>query len=346
MLSQRNSDVQQALFCVCKDCFNLADTNNLCVVCVKQRCPGSNGECLAESVAEEVENPSVNNDVITNKVLKFYGFLPEDNWISLRERLRRQGVDIYVESPGAQASDVYIAKADYEKAVRLERGLKGLAKIKNPGNKLIHVLAWDEIICDDCLDFVRDDCETDTERKSIPLKYKRCDLDECNCACERCGNSVAEDKVKNPAVSYGAKTGPHSAKKRFKPWIKRKGDLGEGFLKTMTESQRAKALDRAVKKFGYRPVLGKINALERSRALKTKYGAQLESAREYLKSKYGGKGSFGPRRRTSKQKSKAAVNRNRNKRNREATVAIMKAHSKARVARRKVKRKANRKIRK
>lgn len=102
----------------------------------------------------------------------------------------------------------------------------------------------------------------------------------------------------------GVKTmrGPYSAARGYEPWIQRRGKLGEGFLTTMTKSERHKALDRCVDEYGYRSCLGSILVLERAKkgprdrgeGVGVKYAKQLKESREYLKKKYGGPGSFGP----------------------------------------------------
>jgi len=66
-------------------------------------------------------------------------------------------------------------------------------------------------------------------------------------------------------------------------------------LTTMTSADRKRAIDTAVKAHGYRTVLGKISALQRSTTLQAKYGAALDEAHAYLVKKYGGPGSFGRR---------------------------------------------------
>lgn len=106
---------------------------------------------------------------------------------------------------------------------------------------------------------------------------------------------------KNPAVArrkktdiaYGAKTGPHSLAKGFKPWITRKGKLGgKGFLSKPRETQK-KILNKCVKDYGYRSCLGSVMVLNRSRAVAAKYGRTLGTLRRYLVKTYGGPGSFG-----------------------------------------------------
>lgn len=92
-------------------------------------------------------------------------------------------------------------------------------------------------------------------------------------------------------VSWGQKNlsgQPRRNPAKHAPWIKHPGTLGTGFLTSMTDAQRFKAIDRAVKKYGYRSALGKIMVLQRSRALKAKYGAKLRRAHAYIVNKYGG----------------------------------------------------------
>ncbi len=128
-------------------------------------------------------------------------------------------------------------------------------------------------------------------------------------------SSLAKDdkfrmpKAWNPPAAIsrtrGVKTmhGPYSAKKGYKPWIRRRGKLGEGFLTTMSKKQREESLDRCVKAYGYRSCLGSILVLERAKrgprgtgeGVGVKYAKELKSSRDYLKEKFGGVGSFGPR---------------------------------------------------
>jgi hypothetical protein len=103
----------------------------------------------------------------------------------------------------------------------------------------------------------------------------------------------------------GVKTmrGPYSARKGYKPWITRRGKLGEGFLTTMSKKQREASLDRCVDAYGYRSCLGSIMVLERAKrgprgqgeGIGIRYAKKLAASRDYLKQKYGGVGSFGPR---------------------------------------------------
>lgn len=92
--------------------------------------------------------------------------------------------------------------------------------------------------------------------------------------------------------SRGAEKGPHT---KEKPWITREGKLGRGFLTQLSSKDQKAVLDRCITKHKYRSCLGSILVLERSAPLREKYGARLEKLREYLKGKFGGPGSFGPR---------------------------------------------------
>jgi len=75
-------------------------------------------------------------------------------------------------------------------------------------------------------------------------------------------------------------------------WIERTGKLGgPGFL-NKTRTEQYKILDKCVREYGYRSCLGSIMVLERSSTLRQKYGYDLKKLREYLKSNYGGTGSF------------------------------------------------------
>lgn len=82
-----------------------------------------------------------------------------------------------------------------------------------------------------------------------------------------------------------------------KPWVRpeRAGKLGGPGYLSKSDAQRHQHLDNCIRQWGYRSCLGSIMVLERSRAIKDKYGAKLLKDREYLKQTYGGPGSYGPR---------------------------------------------------
>lgn len=123
----------------------------------------------------------------------------------------------------------------------------------------------------------------------------------------------------NPAKisrTRGVKTmrGPYSAKKGYKPWIQRRGKLGEGFLTTMTKKERRAALDRCVRAYGYRSCLGSIMALERAKrgprgvgeGVGVKYAKKLKDSRDYLRETYGGPGSYKREEKPRKRAGRAA----------------------------------------
>lgn len=100
----------------------------------------------------------------------------------------------------------------------------------------------------------------------------------------------------SPGVrSRGAKQGPYSIKRGYSPWITHEGKLGGAGYLIKPASVRHQILDKCVQGYGYRSCLGSIMVLERSSSLQQRYGAKLASDRNYLKMKYGGKGSFGRR---------------------------------------------------
>lgn len=105
---------------------------------------------------------------------------------------------------------------------------------------------------------------------------------------------LTTDQGKPGRTSHGAKGGTHSKRHGYRPWITAEGELGQGFLTTMSSADRKRSLDNAVRQHGYRTVLGKISALQRSTVLQQKYGDALDEAHEYLVKKHGGPGSFGP----------------------------------------------------
>lgn len=102
----------------------------------------------------------------------------------------------------------------------------------------------------------------------------------------------------------GSKTpGPYSVRRGYRAWINQRGKLGDGFLTTMTKKERHEALDRCVQAHNYRSCLGSIMVLERAhrgprgqgQGVGIRYAQQLAESRKYLRTKYGGAGSFGPR---------------------------------------------------
>lgn len=84
---------------------------------------------------------------------------------------------------------------------------------------------------------------------------------------------------------------------RKKPWIREEGSLGEGFLTSMSFAEQKKALARAMtqekKEHGgdyegaYRSTLGKVMVLNRSRALRRKYGDEIDRIRDWFVKEYG-----------------------------------------------------------
>ena len=136
-------------------------------------------------------------------------------------------------------------------------------------------------------------------------------LGVCGYECE-----LPELTEKNPvdriSRTRGVKSmkGPYSKEKGYEPWIKRSGVLGKGFLTTMTKAQRHSSLDACVREYGYRSCLGRIMVLERAKSgprgqgvgVGRKYATELKESRDYLRKTYGGKGSFGPKKKVSKRR--------------------------------------------
>ena len=101
-------------------------------------------------------------------------------------------------------------------------------------------------------------------------------------------------KAANPRNRSKARHRPNRAKKP--KWIKHEGKLGgAGFLDKSDLTQK-RLLARSVKGHGYRSTLGSIMALERNKTIKRRHGEELAGLRKWLVGKYGGPGSFGPRR--------------------------------------------------
>src|SRR3990167_6898382 len=72
------------------------------------------------------------------------------------------------------------------------------------------------------------------------------------------------------------------SRKSSEPWITMKGKLGgRGFLSRPSSEQHS-ILRKCVKNYGYKSCLGSIQALERSRKIKHKYGSKLSSLRHWI----------------------------------------------------------------
>jgi hypothetical protein len=90
--------------------------------------------------------------------------------------------------------------------------------------------------------------------------------------------------------------------RKSKQWIIREGKLGGPGYLSKSQAQRRKILDKCVKQYGYRSCLGSVMVLNRNRTIAARHGAKIDADKEYLKKKYGGPGSFGPRKRVAKGK--------------------------------------------
>lgn len=105
-----------------------------------------------------------------------------------------------------------------------------------------------------------------------------------------------KDQGKPGRTSRGAEKGPHA---KEKPWIEEEGSLGgPGYTKKSTKARHA-ILDRCVGRESYRQCLGKIMVLLRSSELHASTRKKLQADKSYLVKKYGGPGSFGPRKRNA-----------------------------------------------
>lgn len=106
----------------------------------------------------------------------------------------------------------------------------------------------------------------------------------------------AEDQGSPGVVSRGAKQGPNRNKKK---WITREGKLGGPGYTKKTAAQRHKILDACVKEYGYRSCLGSITVLLVDSEISAGVRKKLTADKNYLERKYGGPGSFGPRKNPS-----------------------------------------------
>ncbi|MDP3910178.1 MAG: hypothetical protein Q8Q14_07280 [Gemmatimonadales bacterium] len=101
----------------------------------------------------------------------------------------------------------------------------------------------------------------------------------------------------NPKMTTVANEGKTSMARKKKEWIQEEGSLGQGFLVTMSFADRKKAMARAMMrekkehdgdyKAAYRSALGKVQALERNRTLRKRYGQELVQIREWFVDQYG-----------------------------------------------------------
>lgn len=131
-----------------------------------------------------------------------------------------------------------------------------------------------------------------TKKASKRKSYKRKD-----------GTRVKASKVKGSTFCVKDRGAPGKGPKVIPP-MKEGGLGGPGYL-DKSSSARHKILDRCVKSDGYRTCLGRIQALSvlGKRTFSKADHSKLRGDREYLKRKYGGEGSFGPR---EKKRKKAA----------------------------------------
>lgn len=103
---------------------------------------------------------------------------------------------------------------------------------------------------------------------------------------------LIEDPGRPGRGTRGAEAGPYKGQKK---WIRRTGKLGGAGYAEKGERTRREILDKAVKKYGYRSALGSVQVLLLPEGVSVQDKRVLGSDREYLKKKYGGSGSFGPR---------------------------------------------------
>lgn len=91
---------------------------------------------------------------------------------------------------------------------------------------------------------------------------------------------------KNADVSFGAKTGPRSAKKGYKPLIKREGKLGGPGYTLKAARTRHGLLNKAVKRYGYRSTLGSLQVLLLDKAISASKRKVIEADKKWLMAKY------------------------------------------------------------
>jgi hypothetical protein len=85
------------------------------------------------------------------------------------------------------------------------------------------------------------------------------------------------------------------ARRYMKPLITREGKLGGPGYTKRTVAARRKILDKCVKQWGYRSCLGSLLVLLKNSAMKKTARGVITRDKNWLEKKYGGVGSFGPR---------------------------------------------------
>jgi hypothetical protein len=103
---------------------------------------------------------------------------------------------------------------------------------------------------------------------------------------------LIDDPGKVGRRARGAKAGPYKGQKA---WIRREGKIGGPGYTTRSATDRHRDLNRAVGKYGYRSTLGSLQVLLRSTTISREKKNRIARDKEWLKSKYGGSGSFGGR---------------------------------------------------
>lgn len=109
---------------------------------------------------------------------------------------------------------------------------------------------------------------------------------------------TANRAAKKTTKKVAKRTSKKAAKKRSKKVsIKssRPGALGgRGFL-SLSNGDREAELIRCTERYGYRSCLASVMLLQKQPKIRAGYGEELEHSKRYLMSRYGGAGSFGPR---------------------------------------------------
>lgn len=124
--------------------------------------------------------------------------------------------------------------------------------------------------------------------------YTKTDGTEVEGYCVPGTSYTMPDPGKPGRRSRGAKAGPFSASKGYKPWIQREGKLGGPGYTERPQKQRREILAACVNEYGYRSCLGSVMVLMRNSEIAKKTRKVLESDKKWLMDTYGGAGSFGP----------------------------------------------------
>jgi len=105
--------------------------------------------------------------------------------------------------------------------------------------------------------------------------------------------STRKSRKRTPKRRYPAK--------KSRSLISRKGKLGGPGYMSKSPKVRHELLNKCVTKYGYRSCLGSVLVLKHYHSANRKFAPVINSDAKWLKNKYGGKGSFGSRKKSPKK---------------------------------------------